>query len=227
MAVSLDQDGETTTVTTKEPQPQPHSDNTHTHTNDNNDPKQQKQQTTTDPNQKPPTPTTETFRSLLLLTLTLLDTYLFPTPRTRTTVHHFLHTHPFLSTFLAAQLLVSFFPLFLFATLTMTAGVVAAGLFACLGLVVLVPVLVATGVLGVVVWGWGWGVFVVGRWAWGAYVERMVRDGAGGSSSNGNRNGPIMVKSEKVEDEKGGNGEGDGKKWQFKAGFGDKWIVFG
>ena len=150
MAVSPDQDGATITQPTPQSRPQP------------NDLKQQQQK---------PTPKTETIRSLALLTLALFDTYILP-PQTRTTILQTVAAHPFLSSFLLAQLLCSTIPLLLFAIGIMTAGVVAAALFACLGLLVLVPVLLATGVLGGLAWGWGWFVFLVGRWAWGVYVQR-------------------------------------------------------
>lgn len=222
MAISTGQDGDTTT--TDRPRTQP--DN-----NDVNDLKQKRQQQnqpqTGSHEQKPKTPKSETIRSILLLTLAIIDTYVLPGP-TRTTIVETVNAHPILTTFLAAQLAVAFFPLLLFSIGVLTAGVVAAALFACLGMVVLVPVLLATGVLGLVVWGWGWCVFFVGRWAWGVYVERKLGGADGGGGFNGG--GPVVVKSEPV-DENNGHEErrnGDsGKKWQFKAGFGDKWMVFG
>lgn len=228
MAISTDKDGNTiittttNTNTTNQPQSQP--DDNNNNNNNANDLKQQRQQRQqTKPREQ--TPKTETVRSMLLLALAIVDTYVLPSP-TRTTIVETVHAHPILTTFLAAQFAVAFFPLLLFTLGVFTVGVVAAGLFACLGMVVLVPVLLVTGVLGVVVWGWGWGVFFVGRWAWGVYVEKRLggEDGESGGSVDGER--PVVVKSEPVD----GNEEGDGasgKKWQFKAGFGDKWMAFG
>ena len=155
MAVSPDQDG-TDTITQPTPQ----------YRSQPNDLKQQQHQ-----QQPKPTPKTETIRSLALLTLALFDTYILP-PQSRTTILQAVAAHPFLSSFLLAQLLCSTIPLLLFAIGIMTAGIVAAAVFACLGLLVLVPVLLATGVLGGLAWGWGWFVFLVGRWAWGVYVQR-------------------------------------------------------
>jgi len=113
---------------------------------------------------------------------TLFQTYINP-PATAAlaTLHNHLNTHPLITTFFVAQFLTSILPLLLFTTGVLTAGLVAAGVFAFLGLLVLGPVLVITGVLGVVAWGWGWGVFLVGRWIWGSYVERY----GGGSGGYG------------------------------------------
>lgn len=155
MAVSPDQDG-TDTITQPTPQ----------YRSQPNDLKQQQHQ-----QQPKPTPKTETIRSLALLSLALFDTYILP-PQSRTAILQTVVAHPFLSSFLLAQLLCSTIPLLLFAIGIMTAGIVAAAVFACLGLLVLVPVLLATGVLGGLAWGWGWFVFLVGRWAWGVYVQR-------------------------------------------------------
>lgn len=155
MAVSPDQDG-TDTITQPTPQ----------YRSQPNDLKQQQHQ-----QQPKPTPKTETIRSLALLSLALFDTYILP-PQSRTAILQTVVAHPLLSSFLLAQLLCSTIPLLLFAIGIMTAGIVAAAVFACLGLLVLVPVLLATGVLGGLAWGWGWFVFLVGRWAWGVYVQR-------------------------------------------------------
>lgn len=156
MAISPDQDGTDTIAQSPQSQPQPNDLKQH--------PKEQQQQ-------PKPTSKTETIRSLALLTLALFDTYILP-PQSRTTILQAVAAHPFLSSFLLAQLLCSTIPLLLFAIGIMTAGIVAAAVFACLGLLVLVPVLLATGVLGGLAWGWGWFVFLVGRWAWGVYVQR-------------------------------------------------------
>lgn len=158
MAVSPDQDGTTITQPTH-PQPRPQPNDLKQHLKD-----QQQQQ-------HQPIPKTETIRSLALLTLTLVDTYVLP-PQSRTAILQTVAAHPFLSSFLLAQLLCSTIPLLLFAIGIVTVGIVAAAVFACLGMLVLVPVLLATGVLGALAWGWGWFVFLVGRWAWGVYVQR-------------------------------------------------------
>ena len=103
-----------------------------------------------------------------------------PATAALTSLQRHFNAHPLLTTFIVAQFLTSILPILLFTTGVLTAGLVAAGLFACLGLLVLGPVLVITGLLGVVAWGWGWGVVFVGRWVWGGSVGRY-----GGSASSG------------------------------------------
>ncbi|EYE93106.1 seipin co-factor family protein [Aspergillus ruber CBS 135680] len=123
----------------------------------------------------------------------LFQTYINPpaTAALKSLQKHF-NTHPLLTTFLTAQFLTSILPILLFTTGVLTAGLVAAGIFAFLGLLVLGPVLVITGILGVVVWGWGWGVVFVGRWVWGGYVGRHG-NGAGGSGNIKRENGTLKV----------------------------------
>lgn len=245
--MATNQDSNTSTTTKNQPQP----DNDKKISKNPNDLKQQQQQQQQnqqdESSEEPPKPPkTETIRSLLLLSLAIIDTYVLPGP-TRNTILEIFNARPILTSFLAAQFAVALFPLLLFTTGILTAGVVAAGLFACLGMVVLVPVLLVTGALGVVIWGWGWVLFMAARWSWGVYVERTlggpptavavrrngVDDGgsAGNGAGNGGVEGPLVVKSETVGVNAGGtgaktNGE-TGKKWQFKAGFGDKWMVLG
>lgn len=215
---------------------------------------QQKQQQQQQQNEPSKPPKTETIRSLLLLSIAILDTYVLPGP-TRTNILETVNARPVLSSFLAAQIAVALFPLLLFITGILTAGVVAAGLFACLGMVLLVPVLLVTAVLGVVIWAWGWGMFMAARWSWSIYVERTLGgpptavavksddastgNGNGTSTDNGNGNGGgnngtgngVVVRSDSVgvntiATAARTNGE-SGKKWQFKAGFGDKWMTLG
>lgn len=123
----------------------------------------------------------------------LIYTYINP-PATAalTNLQNHFNAHPLLTTFLVAQFLTSILPLLLFTTGVLTAGLVSAGLFAFLGLLVLGPVLVITGVLGVVAWGWGWGVFLVGRWVWGSYAERY-RGGYGEGGNVKRENGVLKV----------------------------------
>ena len=113
MAVSPDQDG-TDTITQPTPQ----------YRSQPNDLKQQQHQ-----QQPKPTPKTETIRSLALLSLALFDTYILP-PQSRTAILQTVVAHPLLSSFLLAQLLCSTIPLLLFAIGIMTAGIVAAAVFA-------------------------------------------------------------------------------------------------
>ena len=240
---------------------QPQAANDKKSSKNTNDLKQQQHQQQNEPAEdvsKPPKPPkSETIRSLLLLSLAIMDTYMLPGP-TRSTILETVNARPVLTSFLAAQIAVALFPLLLFTTGILTAGVVAAGLVACLGMVVLVPVLLVTSVLGVVIWGWGWALFMAARWSWGVYVERKLggpptavavqsdSNGSAGGAGNGNTGngntgsdnagngggeGPLVVKSETVGVNASGarprtNGE-TGKKWQFKAGFGDKWMVLG
>lgn len=43
--------------------------------------------------------------------------------------------------------------------------------FSCFALLVLGPVLVATTITGLFLWGWGWVTFVVGRWLLRQYLS--------------------------------------------------------
>ncbi|OJJ80238.1 seipin co-factor family protein [Aspergillus glaucus CBS 516.65] len=135
--------------------------------------------------QQPQKPQSNTKSSKTEHLHTLITTYINPpaTAALKSLQKHF-NAHPLLTTFLVAQFLTSILPILLFTTGVLTAGIVAAGLFALLGLLVLGPVLVITGILGVVAWGWGWGVVFVGRWVWGGYVGRY-----GGSASSGYKEG--------------------------------------
>lgn len=57
----------------------------------------------------------------------------------------------------------------------MVTGGIAVVVFSCFALLVLGPVLVATTVAGLFLWGWGWATFVVGRWL----LRRLSEDEKG------------------------------------------------
>ncbi|PYI28818.1 hypothetical protein BP00DRAFT_448986 [Aspergillus indologenus CBS 114.80] len=81
-----------------------------------------------------------------------------------------IRAHPILATFLAAQVLCSGIPVCLFLGGVLVSAFVAGAVFAGFAMLVMGPVLVGTGCLGLGVWGFGWGVFVLGR-----VVGRVVR----------------------------------------------------
>jgi len=124
-------------------------------------------------------------RTVLLTLLTTLqstfDTLLPPARRTSLKAYfsNFSTHHPFLATLLLCQLIFCGIPCLLFALFTasvflfalataLIAGVLCALAFTgvCMGLaaLVLLPVLLVTMVMGVGVWCWGLGIWLVLRW---------------------------------------------------------------
>ncbi|RAH75338.1 seipin co-factor family protein [Aspergillus aculeatinus CBS 121060] len=83
---------------------------------------------------------------------------------------HLILAHPVLATFVAAQVLCSGIPVCLFLGGVLVAAFIAGAVFAGLAMLVMGPVLVGTGCLGVGIWGFGWAVFVLGR-----VVGRVLR----------------------------------------------------
>ncbi|KAE8350942.1 hypothetical protein BDV28DRAFT_159185 [Aspergillus coremiiformis] len=99
----------------------------------------------------------------------------------------FFQAHPMIATFFLAQIACSCIPVGLFVLGAVISALVAVALFSCVALLLLVPVLVGTSILGGCLWGWGWVVVVGGRWVLG-----LVRDGDGDAdgveSLDGNAN---------------------------------------
>ncbi|OJJ95303.1 hypothetical protein ASPACDRAFT_48052 [Aspergillus aculeatus ATCC 16872] len=83
---------------------------------------------------------------------------------------HLILAHPVLASFLAAQVLCSGIPVCLFLGGVLVAAFIAGAVFAGFAMLVMGPVLLGTGCLGVGVWGFGWAVVVLGR-----VVGRVLR----------------------------------------------------
>ncbi|KAI9929913.1 hypothetical protein ASPWEDRAFT_23642 [Aspergillus wentii DTO 134E9] len=115
--------------------------------------------TTTDPSAGP-------IQEILSATLTLIDTYILP-PRTRSAILRIAASHPHLTSLLLCQLICSGIPVALFGMGVVITAVIAATLFACVALLVLGPVLMVTGFMGLCLWGWAWGFYLVGSWVLG------------------------------------------------------------
>ncbi|RLM00912.1 hypothetical protein CFD26_108437 [Aspergillus turcosus] len=130
--------------------------------------------------------------------LAFLDTYILP-PRLRATILETALAHPLLTTFLLCQFVCSCIPIMIFLIGAMVAGGIAVVVFSCFALLVLGPVLVATTVAGLFLWGWGWATFVVGRWL----LRYLSEDGEGekglernGANGVNGYNGEKAVKKE-------------------------------
>ncbi|KAF4440134.1 kinase [Fusarium acutatum] len=83
----------------------------------------------------------------------------------------FASSRPILFSFIVSQLLLSFLPLLIFLTFSLSTIVFALGaaiVFALfwigVALLVLVPALLVTSSIAVLVWGWAIGSFVIARW---------------------------------------------------------------
>ncbi|KAI1026093.1 hypothetical protein LB505_004499 [Fusarium chuoi] len=83
----------------------------------------------------------------------------------------FASSRPILFSFIVSQLLLSFLPLLIFLTFSLSTIVFALGaaiVFALfwigVALLVLVPALLVTSSIAVLVWGWAIGSFIVARW---------------------------------------------------------------
>ncbi|GFF61456.1 hypothetical protein IFM61606_07307 [Aspergillus udagawae] len=118
--------------------------------------------------------------------LTFLDTYILP-PHLRAAIFETALAHPLLTTFLLCQFVCSCIPVTIFLIGALVAGGIAVVVFSCFALLVLGPVLVATTVAGLFLWGWGWATFVVGRWLLRRYLsedsdgeKNREREGANG-----------------------------------------------
>ncbi|KAF5631820.1 kinase [Fusarium sp. NRRL 52700] len=83
----------------------------------------------------------------------------------------FASSRPILFSFVVSQLLLSFLPLLIFLTFSLSTIVFALGaaiVFALfwigVALLVLVPALLVTSSIAVLVWGWAIGSFIIARW---------------------------------------------------------------
>ncbi|KAG9497652.1 hypothetical protein J7337_010515 [Fusarium musae] len=83
----------------------------------------------------------------------------------------FASSRPVLFSFIVSQLLLSFLPLLIFLTFSLSTIVFALGaaiVFALfwigVALLVLVPALLVTSSIAVLVWGWAIGSFIIARW---------------------------------------------------------------
>ncbi|RHZ74251.1 hypothetical protein CDV55_108229 [Aspergillus turcosus] len=126
-------------------------------------------------------PITSSVLVVLHSILAFLDTYILP-PRLRATILETALAHPLLTTFLLCQFVCSCIPIMIFLIGAMVAGGIAVVVFSCFALLVLGPVLVATTVAGLFLWGWGWATFVVGRWL----LRYLSEDGEGEKGLEGN-----------------------------------------
>ncbi|KEY72915.1 hypothetical protein S7711_06745 [Stachybotrys chartarum IBT 7711] len=95
------------------------------------------------------------------------------------TTTSFAVARPILFAFVAAQLVLSFIPILLFTTFALSVVAFALGaalLFALfwigVALLVLVPTLLVTASLGLLLWAWAVGSFVVARWLYEQLVRR-------------------------------------------------------
>ncbi|GIK00303.1 hypothetical protein Aspvir_004325 [Aspergillus viridinutans] len=130
--------------------------------------------------------------------LTFLDTYILP-PHLRAAIFETALAHPLLTTFLLCQFVCSCIPVTIFLIGAVVAGGIAVVVFSCFALLVLGPVLVATTVAGLFLWGWGWATFVVGRWLLRRYLSE---DGDGEKNrEREGANGFIKYDAEKAKEE--------------------------
>jgi len=105
----------------------------------------------------------------------LVDRVVSPESRGKfySNVNTFAHEQPFLFTFLALQLLLSFTPLALFLSFTigvLALSLITAALFSLfwigVALLILVPTLFITVSLGILIWIWAVSSFLVARWVY-------------------------------------------------------------
>jgi hypothetical protein len=129
-------------------------------------------------------PITSSLLVVLHSILAFLDTYILP-PHLRATIFETALAHPLLTTFLLCQFVCSCIPVMIFLIGAMVAGGIAVVVFSCFALLVLGPVLVATTVAGLFLWGWGWATFVVGRWL----LRYLSDDGDGEKGRQDGANG--------------------------------------
>ncbi|EAW12816.1 seipin co-factor family protein [Aspergillus clavatus NRRL 1] len=109
--------------------------------------------------------------STALSLLSLLNTYVLPS-HLRAMIMDVATAHPLLMTFLLCQFVCSCIPIAMFVVGAMVAAGIAVVLFSCVALLVLGPVLIATTVAGMLLWGSGWAIFVTGRW-FVRYLDEM------------------------------------------------------
>ncbi|KAF4962275.1 hypothetical protein FSARC_9628 [Fusarium sarcochroum] len=104
----------------------------------------------------------------------------------------FASSRPILFSFIVTQLLLSFLPLLIFLTFSLSTVVFALGaavVFALfwigVALLVLVPTLLVTSSIAVLVWGWAIGSFAVARWLYN-HSPVGVQNGEVVKKENGN-----------------------------------------
>ncbi|KAM0273501.1 hypothetical protein ACHAQH_008326 [Verticillium albo-atrum] len=114
-----------------------------------------------------------------------------------TSASDFARERPLLFAFLIAQLIFSFLPVVIFATFALSTVAFALGaalIFALfwigVALLVLVPTLFLTSSVGVVVWIWAAGSFVVAKKLW-QVAPSSIKGGRGGET-NGERTGVVL-----------------------------------
>ncbi|KAL9947661.1 hypothetical protein D7B24_003950 [Verticillium nonalfalfae] len=143
--------------------------------------------------------TQESARGVYAFSQRQLDRAVSPSTRQQayTSAADFAHERPLLFAFLAAQLIFSFLPLVIFATFALSTVGFALGaalLFALfwigVALLVLVPTLFLTSAVGLLVWIWAAGSFVVARKLW-QVAPASVKGGQQGST-NGERTGVVL-----------------------------------
>ncbi|EAW17981.1 seipin co-factor family protein [Aspergillus fischeri NRRL 181] len=122
-----------------------------------------------------------------ILSSVLVVLYSILPPHLRAAILETALTHPLLTTFFLCQFVCSCIPVIIFLIGATIAGAIAVVVFSCFALLVLGPVLVATTVTGLFLWGWGWVTFVVGRWLVRQYLSEdgdgekdRARDGVNG-----------------------------------------------
>ncbi|KAM0323865.1 hypothetical protein ACHAQA_008445 [Verticillium albo-atrum] len=129
-----------------------------------------------------------------------LDRAVSPTTRQQayTSAADFAQERPLLFAFLTAQLIFSFLPLVIFATFALSTVAFALGaalIFALfwigVALLVLVPTLFLTSSIGVIVWLWAAGSFVVAKKLW-QVAPSSVKGSQHGSTTNGERTGVVL-----------------------------------
>ncbi|RGP63404.1 hypothetical protein FLONG3_9893 [Fusarium longipes] len=104
----------------------------------------------------------------------------------------FASSRPILFSFIVSQLLLSFLPLLIFLTFSLStilfalgAAIVFALFWVGVALLILVPALLVTSSVAVLVWGWAMGSFVVARWLYN-HSPVGVQNGEVVKKENGN-----------------------------------------
>ncbi|EEY23011.1 predicted protein [Verticillium alfalfae VaMs.102] len=144
--------------------------------------------------------TQESARGVYAFSQRQLDRAVSPSTRQQayTSAADFAHERPLLFAFLAAQLIFSFLPLVIFATFALSTGRLRPRrrpplrplLDSGVALLVLVPTLFLTSAVGLLVWIWAAGSFVVARKLW-QVAPASVKGGQHGST-NGERTGVVL-----------------------------------
>ncbi|CRK42590.1 hypothetical protein BN1723_016037 [Verticillium longisporum] len=143
--------------------------------------------------------TQESARGVYAFSQRQLDRAVSPSTRQQayTSAADFAHERPLLFAFLVAQLIFSFLPLVIFATFALStvgfalgAALIFALFWIGVALLVLVPTLFLTSAVGLLVWIWAAGSFVVARKLW-QIAPASIKGGQDGST-NGERTGVVL-----------------------------------